>query len=85
MPTAASLNEKWEAWKKLGVLASEMEASTLFVVGSALGLRCGAVFHVVWNQERAALGLDTDAEEDHDTDKAIRTAIRALEIMIEQQ
>lgn len=85
MPTASALAEKWEAWKRLGVLASEMEASTLFVVGAALGLRCGAVFHVVWNQERAALGLDTDTEEDHDTDKAIRTAIRALEIMISQQ
>jgi uridine phosphorylase len=62
-----------------------MEASTLFVVGAALGVRCGAVFHVVWNQERAALGLDTDAEEDHNTDKAIRTAIRAVQNLIEQQ
>lgn len=85
MPTASALNEKWEAWKRLGVLASEMEASTLFVVGAALGLRCGAVFHVVWNQERAKLGLDTDAEEQHDTDKAIRTAVDAVRLMIEKQ
>ncbi len=82
MPTYSALSEKWEAWKRLGVLASEMEASTLFVVGAALGLRTGAVFHVVWNQERAALGLDTDATEDHDTDKAIRVAVRAIENMI---
>ena len=84
MPTASALNEKWEAWKRLGVLASEMEASTLFVVGAALGLRCGAVFHVVWNQERYDLGLDTDAEQLHDTDKAIRAAVRAIEILINQ-
>ena len=84
MPTASALNEKWEAWKRLGVLASEMEASTLFVVGAALGLRCGAVFHVVWNQERYELGLDTDAEQQHDTDKAIQTAVKAIEILINQ-
>ena len=84
MPTSAALIEKWEAWKRLGVLASEMEASTLFVVGAALGLRCGAVFHVVWNQERYDLGLDTDAEQLHDTDKAIRAAVRAIELLINQ-
>ena len=84
MPTASALNEKWEAWKRLGVLASEMEASTLFVVGAALGLRCGAVFHVVWNQERYDLGLDTDAEQNHDTDKAIQTAVKAIELLISQ-
>jgi len=85
MPTAAALLEKWEAWKRLGVLASEMEASTLFTVGAALGLQTGAVFHVIWNQERANAGLDTDAQESHDTDAAIRTAVRAIEWMIQKQ
>jgi len=84
MPVAADLTEKWEAWRRLGVLASEMEASTLFVVGAALGLRTGAVFHVIWNQERATAGLDTDAEESHDTSSAIRTSVRALRILISQ-
>ncbi|MBR7151717.1 MAG: uridine phosphorylase [Clostridia bacterium] len=85
MPTSAALLEKWEAWKRLGVLASEMEASTLFTVGAARGLHTGAVFHVIWNQERANAGLDTDAEEDHDTDKAIRTAIAAIRLLIKGQ
>lgn len=83
MPTSAALLEKWEAWKRLGVLASEMEASTLFTVGAARGLHTGAVFHVIWNQERANAGLDTDAQEDHDTEKAIRTAITAIRLLIE--
>ena len=48
MPTSSELAQKWEAWKRLGVLGSEMEASTLFTVGASLGLRCGAVFTCVW-------------------------------------
>ncbi|MBQ1229814.1 MAG: uridine phosphorylase [Clostridia bacterium] len=84
MPTSAALTEKWEAWKRLGVLASEMEASTLFTVGAARGLHTGAVFHVIWNQERAKAGLDTDAQEDHDTEKAIRTAISAIRLLIRE-
>lgn len=82
MPIAGELNAKWEAWKRLGVLASEMEGSTLFTVGAALGLRTGAVFSTVWNQERFAAGLDTNAEEIHDTDSAIRCAIGALRLLI---
>lgn len=82
MPTAPELLAKWEAWKRLGVLASEMEAATLFTVAAALGVRAGAVFHVIWNQERSALGLDSADSETHDTDRAIRTAIGAVASMI---
>lgn len=85
MPVASELLAKWEAWKRLGVLASEMESAALFTVGAALGVRTGSIFHVVWNQERAALGLDTDEEESHDTDNAILTAITAIREMILNQ
>ena len=81
MPTSADLLEKWEAWKRLGVLASEMEASTLFVVGAALGVKTAACFHVVWNQERADAGLDTAENESHETEKAIKVAIEAIRMM----
>ena len=82
MPTASDLLEKWEAWKRLGVLASEMESGTLFTVASYLRVRCGAVFSVVWNQERADAGLDNDTDENHDTDRAIRIGIEALRELI---
>lgn len=85
MATSTALLEKWEAWKRLGVLASEMEASTLFTVGATLGLATGAVFLTVWNQERVNAGLDSDDEEIHDTDKAIRTAIEAIKILIAER
>lgn len=82
MPVAGELLGKWEAWKRLGVLASEMEASTLFTVGASLGLRCGAVFSSVWNQERFLAGLDSEDAEIHDTDLAVRCAVNALKILI---
>ena len=81
MPVASALHEKWEAWRRLGVLASEMEAAALFTVGASRGLRMGAVFHVIWNQERAAAGLDTDAQESHDTARAVRTAVAAVRLL----
>ena len=79
-PVSYELINKWEAWKKLGVLASEMESAALFVTAASLGVKCSSVFSVVWNQERKAMGL---VEEDcHDTDRAIKTAVEALKIII---
>lgn len=79
MPVAPELLAKWEAWKRLGVLASEMESSTLFVVAAALGVRCGTVLHTVWNQERAAAGHEEPSVED--TDNAVRIAVEAIRAM----
>ena len=76
MPVAAKLKENWEAWKRLGVLASEMESAALFVASAHLGVRCGAVFHVVWNQERAAAGIEEESA--MDTDRAVRIALEAI-------
>lgn len=82
MPVSYELLNKWEAWKRLGVLASEMESATLFTVAAALNVRCGSVFHVVWNQERKSAGFN---EEDcFDTDSAIRVAVEAVKILIEE-
>jgi len=84
MPTSSDLLEKWEAWKRLGVLASEMESSTLFTVASFLRARCGAVFSVVWNQERLDAGFDDNTDECHDTERAIKVAIEALKSLISE-
>lgn len=43
MPVAAELTERWEAWVRAGVLASEMECATLFVVAAVRRARAGAV------------------------------------------
>ena len=82
MPVSYELLNKWEAWKRLGVKASEMESAALFVVASALKVRCGSCFHVVWNQEREAAGLDQKMSED--TSAAVRVGVEALKLLIEQ-
>ncbi len=84
MPTSYALNEKWQAWKRLGVLASEMESSTIFTVGASLGIRSGALFMCIWNQERYAAGLDTDEDEYTDTLPAIKIAVEAIRKIIER-
>ncbi len=81
MPVAAALLEKWEAWRRLGVKASEMESAALFVCASSLGVRCGSVFSVVWNQERAAAGLHDPSC--HDPALAVRCAVQALRLLID--
>ena len=79
-PVYYELLQKWESWKRLGVKASEMESSALFVVASALGVRCGSCFHAVWNQEREKAGLAMPMTED--TSSAIRVGIEAMKRII---
>ncbi len=81
MPVSYELNNKWEAWKRLGCLASEMESAALFVVASYLKVKVGSVFLTVANQERDRQNLDNPVV--HDTEKAIKTAIEALKILID--
>ena len=81
-PVAYELQQKWEAWKRLGVKSSEMESAALFVVAAALGVRCGSCFHVVWNQEREKLGMFMEMTED--TSGAIKVGIEAMKRIIQQ-
>lgn len=80
MPVADELLYKWEAWRRLGVLASEMESAALFTAGAALGVRVGACFSAVWNKDRQAQGLPD--RECHDPTNAIQLAVRAMEQLI---
>ena len=81
-PVGYELLDKWDAWVKCGVLASEMESAALFVVGSYLRVRMGTVLLVVANQERAKKGLDNPQA--HDTEGAIRVAIEAVKKLISE-
>ena len=80
-PVYYELLQKWESWKRLGVKASEMESAAMFVVASALGCRCGSCFHVIWNQEREAAGLDQKMSED--TSASVKVAVEGLKRLIE--
>ena len=79
-PVYYDLLQKWESWKRLGVKASEMESAALFVVASALGVRCGSCFHVIWNQEREKTGMFMQMTED--TSGAVKVGIEAMKRII---
>ncbi len=81
MPVSYELLNKWEAWKRLGCLASEMESAALFVVASHLRVRAGSCFLVVANQEREKEGLENPVV--HNTDMAVRVAVGAIRKLIE--
>ena len=79
-PVYYELKQKWESWKRLGVKASEMESAALFVIASALGVRCGSCFHAIWNQEREKLGMSMPMTED--TSGAVHVGIEAMKRII---
>ena len=82
MPVSYELEAKWEAWKRLGVLASEMESAALFTVAASLGVRCGSAFHVIWNQEREKAGLDQ--KESENVELSVRLSVEAVKRLIER-
>lgn len=81
-PVSYELMNKWEAWKRMGCLASEMESAALFIVAGYLGVRAGSCFLVVANQEREKLGLENPVV--HDTDLAIQVAVEAVRKLIRE-
>ena len=80
MPVGYELINKWEAWKMMGCLASEMESAAMFICASKLRARAGSCFLVVANQEREKLGLENPVA--HDTDMAIQVAVEAIRKLI---
>ena len=100
MPIADELKQRWHAWVAGGALCSEMEAATLFVVASVLGVRAGGVMRISglvpdwWalehmsDDERAAALADHHARENEDVpdslDDLIATAVEGLRVLIRQ-
>ena len=82
MPTSYMLLNKWEAWKRCGVLTSEMESATLFVVSAIRRVRAGSILLVVANQTRREMGLPD--RQVHDTEAAIKAAVEAVHLLIAQ-
>jgi uridine phosphorylase len=69
MPVGAELQDRWKAWIQAGVLCSEMEASTLFVLARLLGARAGGIM--------IAGGTMSNLS------NLIQTAVQAIRILIE--
>lgn len=83
MPVSYELENKWQAWIRMGCLASEMESAALFIAGSFLKVRVGSCFLVVANQERAKKGLPN--KQAHDTELAISVAVEAIRELIKKE
>lgn len=83
MPVFAQLQAQWEAWIRMGCLASEMESAALFTVAQYRKVRAGTVLLVVANQEREKRGMENPMVED--TDDAIRVAVEAVRRLIREQ
>jgi uridine phosphorylase len=83
MPVADQLLSRWQAWIAGGVLCSEMEAATIFVVSSILGKRAGGIMLVGSNRELPPLPPEEHARL-RDLGPLIRTAIEAVKILIEK-
>ena len=80
LPNHEELLRKWDAWVRMGCLASEMESAALFIVGGYLRCRVGSVFLTVANQQREKAGQENIQH--HDTEAPIRAAIEALRELI---
>ena len=80
MPVSYELESKWQAWLRMGCLASEMESAALFIAGMFLRVRVGSCFLVVANQEREKKGMTN--RQAHDTEAAISVAVEALRSLI---
>ena len=83
MPVSYELENKWNAWCRMGCLAFEMETAALFIVGSYLRVRVGSVLLALANQERSKAGLDN--EQFHDTTRVIETAVCAMRMLISRE
>jgi uridine phosphorylase len=70
-----SVEASGRAGKRNGIAA-------LFTVAAALGVRCGTVLHVIWNQERRSAGLDR--QESHDVSSAVEVGIEGVKILIQR-
>ncbi|MCI8319906.1 MAG: uridine phosphorylase [Dorea sp.] len=82
-PAGYELVQKWEAWKRMGCLASEMESAALFIAAASLKVRAGTCLLVLANQEREKEGLENPVV--HDTDMAIRVTVEALKGLIREE
>lgn len=79
-PYSYELKNKWNSYKMMGAIATEMEASTLFLVGLSLGVKVGAVMVSATNYEKT-----TKSEGSYPMDyekRAIEVALAAMKRLI---
>ena len=82
-PVSYELENKWNAWLRMGCVASEMESAALFIVGAYRKVRVGSCFLCCANQEREKAGLPN--KQAHDVNLMVDVAIEAIRGMIREE
>ncbi len=86
MPIAEELNNRWKAWIAGGAISSEMEASVIFIISSINRKRAGGVMLLAGGSDYTphTKGELKEFQRMFDIDRAIRTAIEGLKVIIEK-
>ncbi len=82
MPVVGRLRARWDAWVAGGAICSEMEAAAIFILASIHRKRAGGVMMMVAKDE--GLPRDEEGKKLFHGDRAIRTAVEAIKLLIEQ-
>ncbi|UCG90012.1 MAG: nucleoside phosphorylase [Candidatus Heimdallarchaeota archaeon] len=78
IPAKEETIERWEIWKRGQTLITEMEVSTLFVLGSIRGWRTGGIMAAIGDFETGELILDKKAGHI----ESIQTAIAGMKLLL---
>jgi uridine phosphorylase len=86
MPVASRLLGRWKAWVDGGAICSEMEAAAIFIISSIQRVRAGGVMLMASSPDLAPKNEEERKafEEKFNVDRAIRTAIEGLKVLIVQ-
>jgi uridine phosphorylase len=86
MPVARRLQDNWKAWVTGGAICSEMETAAIFIICAIHGKRAGGVMLMASGNDDAPNNINEKKELDKifDIDRAIRTAVEGLKILIKQ-
>lgn len=82
-----NIKSRWDSYVKCGCLTSEMECAAIYAVGTVRSvfpkkIRCGGVLTALWNAERSKRNMPDNITDD--STRGIKCAIRAIELLIEQ-
>jgi uridine phosphorylase len=81
IPAKNDIIERWETWKRGQALVTEMEVSTLFVLGTIRKWRTGALLAAIGDFETGELIVNKEAGHV----ASIKTAIAGMELLINQK
>jgi uridine phosphorylase len=86
MPVASRLLDRWKAWVAGGAICSEMESAVIFIISSIQRVRAGGVMLMASSPDLAPKTEEEKKafEEKFNVDRAIRTAIEGLKVLIAQ-